>query len=152
MGFTPSAVNLGVMLFVMFNLIWANPMEGAAMGDQKARPVIVLACPQEVPEPQVLCQQMVQALSQAIPGVLVRRLQPEEEFQPRPEDLAVVLRLDALSEDHMGGHLEWRRGETAAPQHGPRVDIDVMDSTLSASFYARFVDGLVRVTPQIFAQ
>jgi hypothetical protein len=141
---------IAVMLTVSAGLLM--PVGGMAMGEQKARSVIVLSCPQDVPEAQALCQKMMVALRRASPdGALVRRLQADETFEPRLGDLDVALRLDALRADHLSAHLEWRTAETPAAQKGPSVSLDVMDGQLSDAGYARLVDGMLRVTPQLFA-
>lgn len=121
------------------------------MGKQKARSVIVLSCPQDVPEAQALCQEMTSALLRACPDcALVWRVQAGETFEPRPGDLDVALRLDSLRADHLSAHLEWRTAETPAVQKGPSVSLDVMDGQLSDGGYTRLVEGMLQVTPQLF--
>lgn len=151
MGWYPLICARATAAMVVVLGVWMMPMEGAAMAEQKMRPVIVVSCPPDVPQPKALCREMMQALRAASPdGALVRLLQEGESFEPGSGDLEVVLRLEALRADHMSAHLEWRRAATDTVQAGPSVSLDVMDGGLDTVSYTRFVEGMLQVTPQLF--
>lgn len=151
MGCNPKSMRRVIAALLMMSAGLLLPEGGMAMGEQKPRPVIVLSCPPDVPQPQALCREMMQALRAASPdGALVRLRQEGERFEPRSGDLEVMLELEALRSDHMSAHLAWRRAVADTLQTGPSVSLDVMDSGLDTVSYTRFVEGMLRVTPQLF--
>lgn len=151
MGFGQRRLIQGTLLFLGCFVLLTVSSKGMTMGNQKVRQVIVLNCPSNVPQPEILCNEMTQSLSDASPSSVIRQLEPGEEFQARPGDLEVTLRLDNVSQYNIGGHLEWRAGASEKMQSGPRVDIDVMDTVIKPAFYAQFTAGLIRATPQMLS-
>lgn len=122
---------------------------GSAMADQLPRSLVTIDCPTEAPEPEVLCQKLAEALVAAAPKHDIRVLGPGDTLQPKSGSITLTLRIDAVSEHRIGGHLEWHDGENL--HSGPRVDLDVMDTTISPMFYNQFVTDLIRATPQLLA-
>lgn len=141
----------GILSILGLFFLLMNSSEGVAMGTQNARPVIVLDCPQEAPQPRILCQAMFQALSEASPASDIRSLDAGETFQARSGDLEVALRLDGVPKNEISGHLEWRSGPSDDMHIGPRVDLDVMDATYSSELYTNFANRLIGATPKMLS-
>lgn len=140
-------------VFPIFCLLFLsmNFDEGMAMGSQDTRQVIALHCPQEVPNPEALCQAMIASLSEASPASDIRALEKTGTFQAKSGDIEVTLHLESVSEINIGGYLEWRAGTSGDIQRGPRVDLDVMDAEIKPASYAQFTNGLIRATPKLLS-
>ena len=123
-----------------------------AMGDRQTQRMISVNCPQDVPAPQMLCDALIDAISEGSPSAAVKTGPTGSDITPKPNDLVVTLHLTHLTEAGIGGRLEWRTSESAEPTVGPTVDFDVMDTTMSEKFYPKYVQGLLKSTPELFAR
>lgn len=125
----------------------ATPGTGVAMESQRSLSVIALQCPQDVKQPDALCQSMLDTLARRSPASVVRTVQDGEELELRPGDLRVALHVDDMTDTTMTAHLEWQVGETDAVRTGPQIEFTVMDTTLRPALFDQFADGLVTANP-----
>jgi hypothetical protein len=132
-----SRVVIGLLL-----LCFALPMSAVARPE---RPVIRLSCP---PAEAALCPALVQALAEAAPGTVIRRVDPGAERPDRPDDLGV-----ALLRDEDGLYLAWRgaegplhRAETTVPAAQPNSARSLTQS--AAMHLAR---ALLKASPGLHA-
>ncbi len=137
------------MLGLSMSIMSAN--EVFAMSSQRPAPEIGLNCPAEAPapglSPEILCEEMIQALMRAAPDQSVRQLGPDDAFAPGPGRVELTLKLDDVTPLGFAGHLEWQVGDGTL-RSGPVLRIAVMDAAVSRQTITRFVDGLLRATPE----
>lgn len=139
-------------IVVVFFLMCVTPVKVMSMGSQNTKnPAIALHCPQDVPQSEALCEALTKALVEALPTRRITAPDPSAMSGTSPDNLEVTLRLDDVSSTRISGHLEWRNGVSDDLLSGPRVNLDVMDATLSPAFYAQFSAGLIGATPQLLA-
>lgn len=129
-----------------------NPGGGYAIGDSSSQNVIMVSCPQDVPDPAALCDALIDAITETTPNTDIRQSDAASDAALKNGDIALTLRLSHISETGIGGHLEWRTAKNSELNVGPTVDFNVMDKTMSAIFYPKFAQGLLKSSPDLFTR
>lgn len=122
---------------------------GVGMTTERSHSVIALHCPQDVTQPDALCQSMVKALTRRSPTSDVQRLTGDEELQLGAGDLRVAVHVDGMTETTLSAHLEWRVGDNDRVTTGPQIEFTVMDTTLRPALFDQFADGLLAASPAL---
>ena len=116
----------------------------ACSGPVQAQPAVWLSCAPESPQSSRICAQLHDVLAEQAPS-----LQIVENPADGARIAALRLHLDALRENGISAHFEWRRPGT--DWHiGESLSMDVMDRTLNDAMVARFLGQLwERTAPEL---
>lgn len=130
--------------------ISVSAMTPDAYARSPERPLVVFVCQDEAGPDQALCTVIAEQLSgQTAPGTILRRVEPGAEPVLRTGDIRITFILEDRNPTRLVGHLEWQVGPDEAPETGPHVRLDVMDSVLSPSLYRSYAQSLLQVSPAL---
>lgn len=123
-----------------------SPMSRAEQPDRR---IILLNCPSDIADSELLCQAVAQALSEAVPSGIIKSVSSDDQTQIPAGGIGVTLVMSDVTAQGMTGRIDWQTGR-GRRQNGPEIRLGVMDAALSSKMYERFAHSLVRETDGMF--